>query len=100
MKYAWIVLVVVSIGIVFASISFTKEPHFSAGSHHPVGVLYVKIEAEKPRKFSPPDALAKEIRLFDGKIGCRTCHNVDSKGKFTLVMSNSGSRLCLGCHIK
>lgn len=151
MKYGWIVFVVLSFGVVFASVSLVKEPHrfskeeflihevdgdkdpnglkpilsslseashtditrnpvgsdgavtgnhVSAGSHHPVGVLYVKIAAEKPRKFNPPGALPKEIKLFRGKIGCRTCHHVDPKGKFTLVMSNSGSRLCLGCHIK
>ena len=100
MKYAWIVLVVVPIGVVFMSSGLTKEPHFSAGSHHPVGGSYGEIAAEKPRKFHPPGTLPKDIRLSDGKIGCGTCHNVDSKGKFTLVMSNSGSRLCLGCHIK
>lgn len=100
MKYGWIVPVVVSIGVVFMSSGLTKEPHFSAGSHHPVGVLYVKVAAEKPRKFHPPGTLPKDIGLSHGKIVCGTCHNVDSKGKFTLIMSNSGSRLCLGCHIK
>lgn len=63
MKYGWFVPVVVSIGVVFMSSGLTKEPHFSAGSHHPVGVLYVKVEAEKPRKFHPPGTLPKDIGL-------------------------------------
>lgn len=35
-------------------------------------------------------------------VGCTTCHNVHNRGGYDhmLVMSNSASALCLGCHIK
>jgi predicted CXXCH cytochrome family protein len=37
-------------------------------------------------------------------VGCTTCHNAHNRGNFgngsMLVMSNSASALCLGCHIK
>ncbi len=72
--------------------------HFTTKFNHPVGSSYVEIATKKPRKFNPPGALPKEIRLFNGKIGCGTCHNVFSKEKFMLVMSNWQSRLCLECH--
>lgn len=74
--------------------------HFATKLNHPVGVSYVRIAARKPREFNPSTALPEEIRLFDGKIGCGTCHNVFSKEKDMLVMNNRGSRLCLECHIK
>ncbi len=35
-------------------------------------------------------------------VGCTTCHNVHNRGGYDhmLVISNSASALCLGCHIK
>lgn len=35
-------------------------------------------------------------------VGCTTCHNVHGRGGYPhlLNISNSGSALCLGCHIK
>lgn len=35
-------------------------------------------------------------------VGCTSCHNVHNRGGYNhmLVMSNSASALCLGCHIK
>ena len=73
--------------------------HFARSRlNHPIGVSHVQIAIRKPRKFNPPGALPKEIRLFDGKIGCGTCHNAYSKEKHMLVMNNWRSRLCLECH--
>jgi len=40
----------------------------------------------------------QEIRLFEGRIGCGTCHDPFSKLPKQLVMSNKGSRICLACH--
>lgn len=74
--------------------------HFNKKSSHPIGVSYKEISAKKPRKYRPKSMLSKEIRLFDGKVGCGTCHNIYSKERFMLVMSNRGSRLCLECHNK
>jgi predicted CXXCH cytochrome family protein len=69
-------------------------------SSHPVGVSLERIAAKKPRRFNFPYALPGEIRLFNGKIGCGTCHNAFSKEKSMLVMNNWRSRLCLKCHKK
>jgi predicted CXXCH cytochrome family protein len=41
--------------------------------------------------------------LFTGKVQCSSCHDVHNGGSGTtnlLVMSNSGSALCLTCHNK
>ncbi len=74
--------------------------HASSNLNHPVGVHYIESLSGRAREFNPQSLLPKEIRLFNGKIGCGTCHNVYSKEKSMLVMSNSRSRLCLTCHIK
>lgn len=44
---------------------------------------------------------ASTLRLFDGKMECSSCHAVhnSNNGKF-LRVSNQGSALCLGCHVK
>jgi predicted CXXCH cytochrome family protein len=73
---------------------------FNRRSNHPVGVSLVQFAARNPLKFNLPDALPQNIRLFNGKIGCGTCHNAFSKEKNMLVMNNWKSRLCLKCHIK
>jgi predicted CXXCH cytochrome family protein len=73
---------------------------FTRRSNHPVGVSLAQFAARNPLKFNPPDALPQNVRLFNGKIGCGTCHNAFSKEKNMLVMNNWKSRLCLKCHIK
>jgi len=38
--------------------------------------------------------------LFDGKVGCLSCHNPYGDKKYSLVMENKRSGLCLACHRK
>jgi len=73
---------------------------FNRRSNHPVGVSFAQIAAKNPRKFNHPGSLPQNVRLFNGKIGCGTCHNAFSKEKSMLAMNNWRSRLCLRCHIK
>lgn len=65
------------------------------GMSHPVGVDYPFSE-----DFAYPESLPKEVRLFGGKIGCLSCHEIYAKERDMLVMNNRGSRLCLTCHKK
>jgi len=74
--------------------------HYNKRANHPIGVSYVDISREKRNEFRPVSMLRKEIRLFDGKIGCGTCHSIYSKEPYMLVIDNEGSRLCLECHNK
>ncbi len=67
---------------------------------HPVGVSYRKVSMKKINDYKNPTLLSDGIRLFGGKIGCGTCHNIYSKIPNMLVMDNFGSRLCLECHLK
>ncbi len=68
--------------------------------NHPIGISYRKLTSRKMNEFRPEGVLNKSIRLYNGKIGCGTCHNIYSQEKNMLAMSNRKSRLCLECHIK
>ncbi|MFH7319587.1 cytochrome c3 family protein [Desulfurivibrio sp. D14AmB] len=74
--------------------------HASGNLNHPVGVSYRQAYRKRPLAYVPPEALGKEIELFEGNIGCGTCHSRYSPRNFMLVMSNQRSALCFSCHIK
>ena len=73
---------------------------------HPVSFLYDAALATADKGLITPvddkyvDA-AHKLPLFSGQLQCASCHQVhdDTNGKF-LRMSNSGSMLCLTCHLK
>ncbi len=66
------------------------------GGRHPIGV------EQRPRgagdNLVPAHTLDPRIRLFDGRVGCGSCHNPYSGHEAMLVMSNQASALCLTCH--
>lgn len=68
------------------------------GGSHPIGVDF--MQSYLKGDLVHPSQLDKNIRLFNGKIGCNTCHNKYSKEPSQLAISNKGSALCLACHIK
>jgi predicted CXXCH cytochrome family protein len=68
-------------------------------SSHPIGVNYNESRMRKGG-LHPFSMIDKRIRLFSGKIGCGTCHNMYSGLPMQLVMSNEGSSLCMWCHDK
>ena len=84
----------------FGSDASGNRSRFNQRSNHPVGVSFVQISARNPLKFNSPYSLPQNIRLFNGKIGCGTCHNAFSREKSLLVINNWRSQLCLKCHIK
>ncbi len=67
---------------------------------HPVGVVLADVAVKNPKRFNPPAFLSEQMRLYDGRIGCGTCHSAYSKEKYMLVTDNRAGGLCLQCHIK
>lgn len=63
-------------------------------TNHPIGVYYA-LSRMKTGSLKPLD---KTFKLFNGKIGCGSCHDPYSKNSKFLVMPNTGSALCLKCH--
>ena len=70
------------------------------GLSHPIGMSYVDTKLKYFGAYRDIVDLPKEIKLFDNAVGCGSCHSLYSKLHYELVMSNDGSRLCLGCHVK
>jgi predicted CXXCH cytochrome family protein len=70
--------------------------HVPIGMSHPIGVAYVLDRGPALRAGGPLDP---RIRLFDNRVGCGSCHSPFAGGEALLVMSNVGSRLCLGCPV-
>lgn len=71
--------------------------HDMLSSEHPIGIYQItNPDADGPLK--PSSMVNSRIRLFNNHVGCGSCHSVYSPMQSLLVMSNEGSRLCLGCH--
>lgn len=67
------------------------------GISHPVGVVYPRNDPG----YVPREALPEAITLFDGKVGCVSCHNpYHGYGPNRLTVQITGSALCLTCHRK
>jgi predicted CXXCH cytochrome family protein len=73
--------------------------------NHPIGIKHAntlrgsgsfKYQSDMP--VVPASSLPLRFRLFDGNIGCGSCHSPYTIEKKYLVASNHGSRLCLTCH--
>lgn len=70
------------------------------GLSHPIGTDY-ESAAWKNRELVHVTDLDERIKLFDGKIGCCTCHDPYGKGGgagLVIGEKNSYQDLCLGCH--
>lgn len=68
-----------------------------AGSHS-VGVNYQKAY-KKDTKLRSPKSLSSEIKLFEGKVGCASCHNPFKLERHKLSIDNEESKLCFECHL-
>jgi len=68
----------------------------SGGVNHPVGSDYEK--ASRSGVYKSISQLRNGINLPGGKVSCVSCHIGYSKKHGALVMSNTGSALCLECH--
>ena len=68
-----------------------------------VGVRYrasapAKPVDERSPRLRPEAMLDKRIRLFNGKVGCGSCHDPYSRNRKFLVIDPSHGRLCRSCH--
>jgi len=55
----------------------------------------------KEDAYAPTESLTeKGIRLYNGKVSCVSCHDLNQPAKYHLIFSNNPSSLCSACHIK
>ena len=67
---------------------------------HPIGMSYERTMANNMHGFNPLATDSEEIRLFDGKVGCGSCHSLYSRQKNYVVANSNGTTLCRQCHYK
>jgi predicted CXXCH cytochrome family protein len=72
--------------------------HGEIGPSHPVGVAYPRGAAAA--EYTPAERLPASVQLFDGRVGCLSCHSPYSQRAAMLVMEMRGSALCVACHRK
>lgn len=67
---------------------------------HPIGIDYEESRLKHGRKtdLRPIAMVDRRIQLYNGRLGCGTCHNPYSNLEDDLVMSNARSALCFACH--
>lgn len=74
----------------------------SDGGSHPYGIPYQRALSShrntSDMSLRPANTLNTRIRLFNGQVGCQSCHSPYSTQRGLLVMSNDSSKLCLSCH--
>lgn len=66
-------------------------------SGHPIGSDYGRLASDRRARLRRPAFLDPAIKLEHGRIGCSSCHDLDSPGRARLVITRGGS-LCLACH--
>lgn len=76
----------------------------SLSDDHPINFTYDAALASADGGLVTPansSYVTANIPLYNGKVQCASCHNVhDPQNAPFLRVSNSGSGLCLKCHIK
>lgn len=70
----------------------------SEGSH-PIGINYRRA-LKNHGGLRPVEQLNPVIKLIEGKVSCRSCHDMFATTYKKLVVTMQGSRLCLECHDK
>ena len=68
----------------------------SAPRNHPIGLPYDR--ATVYGGYVPAAMLPPEVKLFDGRLGCLSCHRSYSARHGSTVLPTAGSRLCFACH--
>ncbi len=63
--------------------------------NHPTGMDYQSKLSQSSGRLKPIDTV---LSLENGKVGCLTCHDLNSDLPSKLVMGNQRSRLCFTCH--
>jgi predicted CXXCH cytochrome family protein len=66
---------------------------------HPIGMNYEHTALwKRPGRYRFPPRNQNRIRLFNGRVGCGSCHSLYSRTKKNLVVSDIQGALCRSCH--
>lgn len=77
-----------------------KKLRWKNMSDHPIGMDYGHIALRKPGSYKFPLFDDEGIRLFNGRVGCGSCHSLYSQMRKNLVARYERGILCKKCHNK
>ena len=75
-----------------------KGRRFRSMTDHPIGMDFNYMLSRNSMYFNSLRGLEGRIRMFDGKVGCGSCHSLYSDLDAKLVVENEESQLCHTCH--
>jgi predicted CXXCH cytochrome family protein len=76
-----------------------KRDRWTRMKDHPMGMEYRRVALEKRTKYPYHYPIANpNVRLFDGKVGCGSCHSLYSATKNYLANDDGFNALCRDCH--
>jgi predicted CXXCH cytochrome family protein len=71
-------------------------PRFNSHSSHPLGVTVTPEHGTGSHKIRRQ--IASELRLYNSRIECQTCHSLSAQSPFKLATGDDRTALCIGCH--
>lgn len=80
-----------------ASISTGSTSRGRKMANHPIGMDYMSI-ALRNRSYKNVSNSNSGIRLFNGKVGCGSCHSLYADTDSHLIADHKDSTLCRKCH--
>ena len=84
-----------------ASTNISEVWSHGSGGSHPIGIDYMRALVKSKGSLVPPSRMNRSVKLFEGKVGCGSCHNIFSKeNSYLTVKQGRRGKLCLSCHIK
>lgn len=85
-------------GSAASHVSVSTKAVSPIGESHNIGANYQKAY-RKNKELRPIKSLSTEIKLFEGKVGCTSCHNPFNLARHKLSITNEESKLCFECHL-
>ena len=89
-----------AVAIRYASVFSSRHREITASTDHPIGIIYEDITMHYPRGFRQSQSLPDRVRLFQGRVGCGSCHSLYSNSTNNLVDTFERGNLCRHCHNK
>jgi predicted CXXCH cytochrome family protein len=74
-----------------------KRARWKRMADHPIGMNYEHVATRQIRRYILP-LTNHRLRLFNGRVGCGSCHSPYSPLDKNLIMRNQRSALCRQCH--
>lgn len=85
--------------IPFSETHSQKRQRWGTMKDHPIGINYEDVATKKATVYPYRYPIVNsKIRLFNGKVGCGSCHSLYADNKNNVIASDNSTSLCKDCH--